>query len=145
MLDKVWQGSCDYWQSLFIQQHILAIGSTAWGGFLTKGRGIVSCEVYLPNTPINWRIDLVQHHLQFIPQSQVWGNLHQLEPEAIPSIQQTVTTYDPHQEVILLMVGGGQLEIYLLQNMVILPTDCYAQVQRRDEFQLGITAPRRNE
>jgi hypothetical protein len=137
--DSVWQGSFGYWQSLFIHQNILTIGYTAWDGFLTFGRGIVSCEVDLPTSvPVNWSLDLVQHDLRFVGQLQVSDYLQQLELEEaeISKFLQVIVTYNPNIEILLLLMGNGQIEINWMQSLAISPLECYKQVCHRwSEFQ----------
>lgn len=144
--DSVWQGSFGYWQNLFIHQHILMIGYTAWNGFLTVGRGMVICDVDLPIAmPVNWTVDTVPHQLQFIAQSQIADTLQQLElePDTIFNVLQIVAKCDPAKEIIILITGSGQIDINFLQDLAIMPADCYEQIhQRWDEFQLGMTTQR---
>lgn len=144
--DSVWQGSFGYWQNLFIHQHILMIGYTAWNGFLTVGRGMVICDVDLPIAmPVNWTVDTVPHQLQFMAQSQIVDTLQQLElePDTIFNVLQIVAKCDPAKEIIILITGSGQIDINFLQDLAIMPADCYEQIHHRwDEFQLGMTTQR---
>lgn len=143
------QGSFRHWQNLFIHQNILTIGYSAWNGFLTVGRGIVVCDVDLPvNTPVNWQTDTVGHHLQFITELSVTDYLQRmkLESSAISNLLQIIATYNPTQEIIILLTGDGQIEIDLLQRLAISPIACYEQVRQRwDEFQLNQTTQRRSQ
>lgn len=137
--DSIWQGSFGYWQTLFIQQNMLAIGYTAWQGFLSLGRGMVVCDVELANvTSVDWSVDAVSHQLQFFSRSQVADHLQKLNLDCatLTQVEQTLTRYDPSQEIILLITGNGQININFLQHLAILPADCYAQVNHRwAEFQ----------
>jgi hypothetical protein len=143
------QGSFGHWQNLFIHQNILTIGYTAWNGFSTVGRGMVVCDVDLPvNTPVNWQTDTIPHYLQFITELSVTDYLRrlELEPSAISNLLQIIATYNPTQEIIILLTGDGQIEIDLLQRLAISPATCYDQVhQRWDEFQLNQTTQRRSQ
>ncbi len=130
------------WQNHFIQQNILSIGYQAWQGFSVCGRGLVSCAVDLPTTLVDWRIAVVPYHLQFIPVAQLESCLDPLELDflTIRDLLPIVCTYQPHQELIVLLAGGGQVEIDWLKNMAIAPQSCYEQVQQRWlEFQVGDT------
>jgi hypothetical protein len=132
------------WQSLFISQNLLPIGYTAWHGFSMCGLGLVSCHVDLPITPVDWRMDVVPYHLEFIPESQVDAFLQRLGLDlfTIREVLQTVRTYNPNQEVVLFLTGGGQIEIDWLKNLAISPRSCYQQVRQRwAEFQVGVTMP----
>lgn len=146
--DSVWQGSFGYWQNLFIHQHILAIGYTAWNGFLTVGRGMVICDVDLPIAmPVDWSVDTVPHQLQFIAQSQIADDLQRLELESdtIFNVLQIIAAYDPAKEIVILITGSGQIDINFLQHLAIMPADCYQQVcQRWDEFQFGMTTQKKS-
>jgi hypothetical protein len=137
--DSVWQGSFGYWQNLFIHQHILSIGYTAWNGFLTQGRGLVICNVDLvSDVAVDWRSETVRHHLQFISQGQCPNYLQQIELESavIPNLLDIIDTYDPNRSIVLLLTGKGQIDINLLQQLAISPAECYEQVhQRWEEFQ----------
>ena len=147
--DNKRQGSFGYWQNLFIHQNMLTIGYTAWNGFLTVGRGMVVCDVNLPvNKPVNWQVDTVGHHLQFITELSVTDYLQRLELEssAISNLLQIIATYNPTQEIIILLTGSGQIEIDLLQRLAISPVACYDQVRQRwDEFHLNQTTQRRSQ
>jgi hypothetical protein len=132
------------WQNHFIQQNILSIGHQAWQGFSTGGRGLVSCAVDLPTRPVDWRIAVVPYHLQFIPVAQLESFLDPLELDflTIRDLLPIVRTYQPQQELIVLLAGGGQMEIDWLKNMAIAPQHCYEQVQQRWlEFQVEDTMP----
>ena len=49
-----------------------------------------------------------------------------------------VQTYQPDQEILLLINHDGEIEIQQLQNLRITPQDCYRQVSDRwKEFMLG--------
>lgn len=140
--------SFSHWQNLFIHQNILTIGYTAWNGFLTVGLGMVVCDVDLPvNTPVNWQVDIVPHHFQFISELSVADNLQRLEldPSTVSNLLPIISTYDPTKEIIILLIGDGQIEIDFLQRLAISPTACYEQVRQRwDEFQLSQTTQRRS-
>ena len=146
--DNKRQTSLSYWQNLFIHQNMLTIGYTAWNGFLTVGLGMVVCNVDLPvNTPVNWYADTVPHHLQFITELSVTDYLKrlELEPSTLSNLLPIIATYNPTQEIIILLTGNGQIEIDLLQSLGITPADCYQQVRQRwDEFLLGQTTQRRS-
>lgn len=146
--DRKQEGSFGYWQNLFIHQNMLTIGYTAWNGFLTVGLGMVVCDVYLPtNTPVNWQVDTVPHHLQFITELSVRNYLQrlELEPSTISNLLQIIATYNPTQEIIILLTSDGKIEIDLLQHLAIPTVACYEQVRQRwDEFQLCQTTKKRS-
>jgi hypothetical protein len=144
--DSVWQGHFGYWQNLFIRQNLLAIGYTAWNGFLTAGQGMVVCEVDLSSgLSVDWNIDIVPYTLQFVPQSQTAADLQklELEPTIISELLQMLAVYDPTQEIFILLTGNGQIDINLLRHLALSPAECYEQVhQRWDEFQPCLLAPK---
>lgn len=136
--DKKRQGSFGYWQCLFLHQNMLTIGYTAGNGFLTAGLGRVICDVNLPvNTSVNLQIDTVPHRWQFLTKLSVTDYLQRrsIEPSAISNLLQIIATYNPREEIIILLTGDGQIEIDLLQRLAITPAVCYDPVpQRGDEF-----------
>lgn len=132
--DSIWQGDFGYWQSPFIHQHLLEIGHTAWHGFLTSGRGMTICEVDLQaNLAVDWSVDRIRYDLQFVSQIDSTTHLQrlELEPAEIVRLLQTIATYDPMTEILLLITGCGQIEVNFLQRLGISPPDCYVQVARR--------------
>lgn len=137
--DNVWQGSFGYWQNLFIHEHVLEIGYTAWNGFLTLGRGMVVCDVIIPeNQSVNWSLDVIEYVLGFLDEPETIAYLQKLElsPEIRVSLCHIVATYDPSQAIVILLTGNGQVDINLLQQLAFPPADCYNQVRQRwDEFQ----------
>lgn len=138
MTIDVWQGCAGYWQPLFIREHLLPLGHAAWGGYITQGRGVVMCEVVVqsPNS-FDWSRDRAPHHIRFLGQTQVPTYLRGqgLTSDAITALMESVQTYPPEQDVLLLISHGGQAQVTWLQNLAIAPPDCYRQVcARRDEF-----------
>lgn len=144
--DSVWQGYFGYWQNVFIHQNLLQIGYIAWNGFLTIGRGLVICDVDIPsNEPVNWQIDTVPYAAQFIAQPQADAYLQRLEldPAVIFNLTQIIATYDPTQEICILLTGNGQVDVNLLRHLAITPSECYEQVHHRwAEFQPCMMSPK---
>lgn len=143
MRNELWQGNFGYWQSQFIHHHLLVIGYTAWQGYQTTGRGMVVCQMVdeIPQF-IDWHVDAVRFHRAFVPQAQAEAYLQalELEPGALPTLLGAIATYDPNQALVVLVIGNGAVNINLLQNLAISPTDCYHQVQQRwAEFQPDLT------
>ncbi len=138
--DSVWQGSFGYWQNLFIHQNILAIGYTAWNGFLDGGRGLVACKINTPiNGSVNWSVDTIKYDLQFISQLYATAYLQQVELEenTVSNLLSIIASYEPKEAIIFLSIANGQIDINLLQNLAISPVECYEQVCKRwEEFQL---------
>jgi len=138
--DSVWQGSFGYWQNLFIHQNILAIGHTAWNGFLHGGRGLVACKINTPiNGSVNWSVDTIKYDLQFISQLYATAYLQELELEenTVSNLLSIIASYEPKEAIIFLSIANGQIDINLLQNLAISPVECYEQVCKRwEEFQL---------
>ena len=131
--DNQRQGSFGYWQNLFMHPNMLTIGYTAWKGFLTAGLGMVVCDVNLPvNTPVNSQVDTVPPHWQFLTELSVTDYLQRrsIEPAAISNLLQIIATYNPTQEIIILLTGDGQIEIDLLQRLAITLAVCYEQVHQ---------------
>lgn len=133
--NSIWQGNFGYWQNSFIHTNLLVIGYTAWKGFQTFGRGIVICEVDNQITPATMtNLDRVPFALQFLPVDLVG---YYLQSQSIDlSILPAVTTYNPHQDILLVLKAHLQIEINFLQKLKITPPDCYEQVCNRwEEFQ----------
>ena len=142
--DATWQGHFGYWQPLFIHEHLLAIGHAAWQGFLQHGRGLVVCDVDLPiGSELDWRADIANYRLQFLPFTAALAQQAQglaLQTEEQAALKQTLETYQPNQDIALLLSGNGQRQISWLRNLAIAPEECYAQVQHRwQEFHLDAT------
>lgn len=139
--DSVWQGHFGYWQNLFIHQNILTIGYTAWNGYIGSGRGLVVCEVSAP-VSMNWSLESPPCHLSFIPQSLIAQYLQALEweDEALRALSNAIATYDPTEAIVVLVIGNGEVDLNLLQDLAISPAHCFEQVQHRwAEFQLDCT------
>lgn len=137
--NSVWQGNFGYWQNDFIHANLLMIGYYAWNGFVESGRGIVRLDV--EDTAIAIKVmslDLVPFSAEFLVQQQLLSQMqvHKFEPEFIEQLLQVVDSYNPQQDVILLLTTNAQAEINLLQNLKITPPECARQVRQRwDEFQ----------
>jgi hypothetical protein len=138
--DSIWQGCFGYWQNLFIRENLLALGHAAWQGFMTQGHGMVVCEVMITDVKsVNWKSDLVEYTVRFIPELEIPAYLQsfKLESALIDRLLETVQTYQPAQDICLLIHENGQLDINLLQRLAISPPECYQQCQQRwAEFQL---------
>ncbi|MEH2411764.1 hypothetical protein [Nostoc sp.] len=159
--NSVWQGNFSYWQNSFIHNNLLVIGYTAWKGFQSFGRGVVICDVdtQVTHSTIT-NLDLVPFTLQFIPSDligfclrshQRCGAISQsFSSSMISSILPAVTTYNPHQDILLVLLAQRlsatpyanvekahpQIEANFLHNLKITPPDCYEQVCKRwQEFQ----------
>ncbi len=136
-----WTDHCDSWMPSFIHDHYLMIGSMAWQGYQQAGRGLVFCEIY----PSQGRSSSFwPYHLRFTPQRHMPSRLQRLalEDDTIDQVERSLTTYDPHQAMVLLLVAGDQIEIDLLQNVAIAPEICHAQIRQRwSEFQPCFTHP----
>ncbi|MFN6561383.1 MAG: hypothetical protein RMY28_016530 [Nostoc sp. ChiSLP01] len=137
--NSVWQGNFGYWQDSFIHNNLLVIGYTAWKGFQSFGRGVVLCNVDIQVThPTITNLDTVPFTLQFLPSNLIGFYLRSqsLSSFMISSIFPTVATYNPDQDILLVLKAEHQIEINFLHNLKITPPDCYKQVCKRwSEFQ----------
>jgi hypothetical protein len=62
----------------------------------------------------------------------------QLNQSAVAAILNTTATYNPEQEILVVVTGNGEIDLNLLQDLKMLPLDCYRQIERRwAEFQLN--------
>ncbi|MGI0483818.1 hypothetical protein ACN4EK_00200 [Pantanalinema rosaneae CENA516] len=138
--DSTWQGCLGYWQNLFIRENLLPLGHAAWQGFITHGRGMVVCEMAIADAgAVDWQADLVEYTTHFIPMSHVSEYLQALNLDTglITRLLQTIETYNPARDVLLLINEQGRPDINLLQNLAVSPVACYQQMQQRwTEFQL---------
>ncbi|MBD2526751.1 hypothetical protein [Nostoc sp. FACHB-133] len=137
--NSVWQGNFGYWQNSFIHNNLLVIGYTGWEGFQSFGRGIVICDVDTKVThPTNTSLDTVPFTLQFLPWDLIGFYLRSqsLNSSIISSIFPAVATYNPHQDILLVLKAEPQIEVTFLHQLKITPPDCYEQVCKRwSEFQ----------
>lgn len=140
--NSVWQGNFGYWQNSFIHTNLLVIGYTAWKGFMSFGRGVVICNVDTQvSHPTITSLDKVPFRLQFIPANLIAFDLRSqsIDESMISSISPAVPTYNPHQDIILILKAHPQIEVNFLHNLKITPPDCYEQVCNRwAEFQLSL-------
>ena len=136
--DIPWQSHENFWHPLFIRENLLSLGYTAWQGFLLQGRGLVVCDVDVVDaTFIDWSHEVVQYTSQFIPERHVLEYLHalKLDADGMPHLLQTIQTYPPDQDIVLLIRGDGSVNVSLLKGLAVPPPDCYRQVSDRwDEF-----------
>ncbi|AFY34537.1 hypothetical protein [Calothrix sp. PCC 7507] len=144
--NSVWQGNFGYWQNSFIHHNLLVIGYTAWKGFQSFGRGVVICDVDAQVThSTTTSLDAVPFTLQFIPADLIGFHLQSLSLDSsiISCILPAIATYNPHQDILLVLLAQPlvekahpQTEVNFLHNLKITPPDCYEQVCNRwQEFQ----------
>ncbi|MBD2626411.1 hypothetical protein [Trichormus variabilis] len=129
--NSVWQGNFGYWQNSFIHTNLLVIGYTAWKGFMSFGRGVVICNVDTQvSHPTITSLDKITFRLQFIPANLIGFDLRSqlIDESMILSISPAVSTYNPHQDIILILKAHPQIEVNFLHKLKITPPDCYAQV-----------------
>ncbi|MEA5627623.1 hypothetical protein [Nostoc sp. UHCC 0251] len=136
---SIWQGNFGYWQNSFIHTNLLIIGYTAWNGFQSFGRGVVICDVDTQVTdPTISSLDTVPFTLQFLPCDLIGLYLRSqsISSSMISSIPSVVATYNPHQDILLVLKADPQIEVNFLHQLKIAPPDCYEQVCKRwEEFQ----------
>lgn len=139
MHNDLWQRTDTPWQPRFIHGNSLMLGYVAWNGYIQQGQGLLVCDVIDPILPtINWSTDLIAFNQLFIAQAKAAKYLRslRLESTVIDAVERAISTYNPNEEIVLLIHGNQALEINLLQNLAISPSDCYDQVKRRwKEFQ----------
>ncbi|MGM3308770.1 hypothetical protein ACSQ6I_22800 [Anabaena sp. WFMT] len=137
--NSVWQGNFGYWQNSFIHTNLLVIGYTAWKGFMSFGRGMVICDVDTQiSHPTITSLDKATFRLQFIPANLIGFDLRSqsIHESMISSISPAVSTYNPHQDIILILKAHPQIEVNFLHKLKITPSDCYKQVCNLwEEFQ----------
>ncbi|MEH1805060.1 hypothetical protein [Nostoc sp.] len=140
--NSVWQGNFGYWQNSFIHNNLLVIGYTGWQGFQSFGRGVVICDVDTKVThPTITSLDTVPFTLQFLPSDLIRFYLRSFQDcgaisqsicsSMISSIFPAVVTYNPHQDILLVLKADPQIEVNFLHQLKITPADCYEQVCKR--------------
>ncbi|MGI0495081.1 hypothetical protein ACN4EG_25125 [Alkalinema pantanalense CENA528] len=148
MHNDLWQGNCTPWQARFIEHNSLMLGYQAWSGYLQHGGGLLVCDGMNSISPaFDWDVEVAVFDPIFVARSRVPKYLRslELEPEIIDVVNDALSTYDPAQEIVLLLHGNQAVEINLLQNLAISPPQCYSQVQRRwAEFQPSVPSYRRS-
>ncbi|MBD6619864.1 hypothetical protein FNW02_29685 [Komarekiella sp. 'clone 1'] len=140
--NSVWQGNFGYWQNSFIHNNLLVIGYTGWKGFQSFGRGVVICDVDTKVThPTDTSLDTVPFTLQFLPSDLIGFYLRSFQDcgfisqsicsSMISSILPAIATYNPHQDILLVLKADPQFEVNFLHQLKIIPPDCYEQVCKR--------------
>ena len=140
MRNDLWHSYSGYRQNPFIRENLLPLGHTAWKGFTTRGRGMVVCNVAIvEDESVDWNTDIIEYAVHFVALSDVSAYLQtfNLKATLIERLIDTILTYNPVQQILLLINKNGRAEINLLQNLAITTIDCYQQMQWRwSEFQL---------
>jgi hypothetical protein len=111
---------------------------------MSFGRGVVICNIdsQASHSTIT-SLDKVPFRLQFIPANLIGFDLswQLIDESMISSISPAVSTYNPHQDIILILKAHPQIEVNFLHNLKITPPDCYEQVCNRwEEFQPSLMA-----
>ena len=110
-------------------------------GLQRSGRGLVVCEVELPQgRPIHWATEPVPHRLGFWPRGEVTAQLRALRLDTIDHglLQQALVTYEAGTELVALMLASAEPTIVQLRRMRITPAECHRQVQRRRSEFCGV-------
>lgn len=137
----LWQGSCEDWIDHFIDQNLVVIGYAAWEGYIRCGSGLVVCQIP-PTISTRWQVETMSYELRFIRESQLINYLQglKLDSETIATLLETIATYDPVNEIIILLKNDDQIDIDVLQRLAMSPPACHVQVlQRWSEFQPCLT------
>jgi len=138
--DSVWQGCFGDWQPLFIREYWLPIGHAAWQGFLRQGRGVVVCEVPGATATVDWSCTAVPHTISFVAQANLASCWHNsgLPADPWPPLDEATATYDPCQDVILLLLSDSPPYLSCLRGWAVPPPECFRQMgDRAAEFTLA--------
>ncbi len=134
--------------------NFLLIGYTAWKGFIESGRGCVVCYLYevglspsasakknsflfplmmgrskgIQNEESLSPGDIQGIHFVTKPILKAYLNEWILEKESTKYILEQVDTYNPETDVLMLIKIGSQIEVNVLPNVAISPSECYKQV-----------------
>lgn len=129
------------WVQPFVREHYVQLGAMAWQGFRQWGRGLVTCYVELPyGRPIRWTTETVRHRLDYWSNNEVAFHLDALQLDNIDDglLHRTLATYEPRQELVVLMLGSVKPVILYLRQMRITPVECDRQLQRRQSEFCGV-------
>jgi hypothetical protein len=136
MQHKFKPSCCDTGLGRFIHANFLTIGYLAWQGYLSQGRGAVVYEADADPVIMGEVIDQTRYHWWFAPQTQVWPPRLSVEADAATVLVKAVSDYIADQEIVILRINHGVVDISLLQNLKIAPSVCHQQVVNRwAEFQ----------
>jgi hypothetical protein len=132
------------WQQDFIASNLIAIGATAWSGYLVNfHHGVVVCSTNAANIGITGEI----FQSYFVPRHRLapFLNAWLTAPDTVilrhhfmsAHILEAVTSYDPTLEVVLLLESGDRVTFLYLRNLPITPCQCHEYIQvRQSEFHL---------
>ncbi|MEH1972041.1 MAG: hypothetical protein V7L02_02225 [Nostoc sp.] len=91
--------------------------------------------------PTNTSVDTVPFTLQFLPSDLIGFYLRSFQDSGaisqsicssmISSILPAIATYNPHQDILLVLKAEPQFEVNFLHQLKITPPDCYEQVCKR--------------
>jgi hypothetical protein len=138
---RITGGDGTNWVQPFLHQHFVQVGAMAWQALQRSGRGLVVCEVELPQgRPIHWATEPVPHRLGFWPRGEVTAQLHALRLDTIDHglLQQALVTYEAGTELVALMLASAEPTIVQLRRLRITPAACHRQVQRRHSAFCGV-------
>ncbi len=137
---RAWHSCLENWPFAFIQENIMPLGHTAWQGYLTQGRGLVTRKVsIIEAASLNVGGDVMSDNASYIPASEVaiYLKRYGLKADVTNRLTTRVQTYCPSREILVFMERRGEISISLLTNLAIAPPDCYRQVCNRwEEFYL---------
>ncbi|PZO57600.1 MAG: hypothetical protein DCF15_06785 [Phormidesmis priestleyi] len=137
---NAWHRHVENWQFAFIQENIMPLGHTAWQGYLTQGRGLVTRKVSIIEAASSTVSgDVMSENALYIPASEVaiYLKRYGLKADVTNRLTTRVQTYCPSREILVFMERRGEISISLLTNLAIAPPDCYRQVCNRwEEFYL---------
>ncbi|MGB3534585.1 MAG: hypothetical protein WBA13_13850 [Microcoleaceae cyanobacterium] len=132
------------WQQAFIESNLLAIGYNAWAGYLASEQGVVVCNLNTPHLGITG--ETFQAH--YVPRSRLaaflnaWLSipdtviLHNHHVNA--HILQAVETYNPENDVIVLLESESNVTFLYLRNLPTTPLMSYEIVGKGwEEFYLS--------
>ncbi|MEG3974016.1 hypothetical protein QT970_05255 [Microcoleus sp. herbarium8] len=134
------------WQQSFIATNLLVLGYNAWVGYLNGERGAVICSLNNPLMGVTG--ETFKSH--FVPRSRLapFLNAWLLAPDTAilqnhhmnGHILQAADTYNPSEDIILLLESGREVTFFYLRNLPISPSQCYEQICKGwEEFQPQFT------
>ena len=138
---RITGGDGTVWVQPFLHQHFVQVGAMAWQGLQRSGRGLVVCEVELPQgRPIHWATEPVPHRLGYWPRGEVTARLRALRLDTIDHglLQHALVTYEAGTELVALMLASAEPTLVQLRRMRITPAECHRQVQRRHSEFCGV-------
>jgi hypothetical protein len=131
---RSWHGYGEDWVPHFIHEYQIEISSQAWSGYQTQGKGMMICEVDCPRKGLIWDFKTARHHFSYTALMASIQHLERLElgKDEVSNLTQSLQTYQPDQEAIVLITGKGEILVAMMRNLAL--AEISKQHQSREAF-----------